>query len=228
MSIITLSDATFIRTNTIHTAMDNEARDIIGDFTREVSRDHVNHHDATSVNDNDVQELAQAWVQERSVHEILPSRDDLVQRIIAKVQRSQRVLEEQSADTSGHPLESDKTRAVLVEAELERVQFLLRAYTRARINKAQDHFTRGKDIYDDRSEGRLLTEDERAYARARLQLVRSVLGEEEEEGEADEDEQNREGQGEEHVIARDRTGRVQAVKWKSVQAAVLRGDAELV
>lgn len=206
--------------------MDNEARDIISEFTREARRDQVI-YDSSNEGKTDVQELAQAWVQERSVNGILPSRDDLVQRIIGKVQRSQRVLEEHSADSSGHPLESDKTRAVLVEAELERVQFLLRAYTRTRIRKAEDHIIREQDMYENAEgdvEGRLLTEDERAYAMARLQLVKSVLGEDH----GDQEEYNSGGHGEEHVIARDKTGRVQAVRWKSVKRAVEHGDAELV
>lgn len=226
--------------------MDTTARDIIGDFTREVARDQVRGDIANEMDTSDVKELAQAWIQERSVHGILPSREDVVARVVSKVQRAQRVLEEQSADAmDGRALEADKTRAVLVEAELERVQFLLRAYTRTRISKAEQHVTR--EGYDDeseigsanRNEMSLLTEDEKAYARARLNLVKSVLGthrvtttasddeDDDEDEDADEDSAYHD-HGEEHVIVRDAAGRVQAARWRSVQHAVLAGEAELV
>lgn len=221
--------------------MDAEARNIIDDFTREVSRYH-GRSEGEGVGETDVHRLAQAWIQERSVNGILPHKEDLVQRIIAKVQRSQRILEEQSADSMGCSLESDKTRAVLVEAELERVQFLLRAYTRTRISKAEENIRKEEDAYDDGifGESRLLTADERAYARARLQLVKSVFGESQRKGDIDDGDDDEDDEdeasmydktsqrGDQHVIVKDRSDRVQVARWKSVQQAVLSGEAELV
>ncbi|GMM27682.1 DNA replication protein [Martiniozyma asiatica (nom. inval.)] len=78
----------------------------------------------------DAELLRSAWIREQYVDDILPYEEDLIERILARVQTQLQYLELHSAME-----EANKLQLVILETELERIQFLLRSYIRLRLLK---------------------------------------------------------------------------------------------
>jgi GINS complex subunit 4 len=145
---------------------------IIDDFEQQF---HETLPQQSNLNDNaqaeDVLLLQQAWVREKTVPVILPHEDALVGRILNRVRRQLEFIESNSVTLQTH--EKDiKLQLVLIESELERVQFLLRSYIRHRLRKLDKY---ALYVQDNTQEKEKLSSDEVIYLEGHLAMVHSLL-----------------------------------------------------
>lgn len=121
----------------------------------------------------DMELLAQVWIRERSVEEILPYEAELMERVLESVQEQVEYLEVNSEDS----LISDKTMKlvlIVVETELEQMRYLLRSYIRTRLGKL-DRF--GIYIQREEEEVAKLSAVEIEYMRRHLEILSELLNE---------------------------------------------------
>lgn len=225
-----------------------EATAIIGDFEREFYEDvlgQTEDGDDDGRKMQDLQLLQEAWVRERAVGAVLPHEDALVGRVVGRVRAQLAFLEEHAVALGGGGGGGDrdvKLHLVVVEGELERAQFLVRAYLRTRLRKLDRHAQAMRA--HPAAWAALLTPDEHMYVQGRLAMVHTVLaGATGGDGrdnlgagaEADADEVPTDG----HVFVRTvrpvvvagerlQPGEVHVLRWETVREAVLDGSAVVV
>lgn len=216
----------------VQSQQDNEAAAIIGDFEREFHESVRGGQEGEEIAKmEDMQLLQQAWVREKCVNEILPHEEALIGRIVSRVREQLSFLEENAVSLCGY--EKDiKLHLVVVECELERVQFLVRAYLRVRLGK----LVRRADKMD-AVEWARLTSDERVYVEGRKEMVKEVMGQF---GGGDkEDVESDDLPTDGHVFIKAtrvvvvgeetlQPGEVHVVRWDTVGEAVLNGSVVVV
>jgi len=84
-------------------------------------------HDASK----DIQNLTTAWIAERSAPEIMPFQAALVDRLTERIRQQIELVEMETGNLDP----TSNFRLILVQTELERVKYLVRAYLRIRMHK---------------------------------------------------------------------------------------------
>jgi GINS complex subunit 4 len=88
-------------------------------------------HDASK----DIQNLTTAWIAERSAPEIMPFQAALVDRLTERIRQQIELVEMETGNLDP----TSNFRLILVQTELERVKYLIRAYLRIRMHKVPHH-----------------------------------------------------------------------------------------
>lgn len=111
--------------------MDLDIDDILRDFEREVRPKSAGEAQRKQ---QDLQELTQSWISERMSPELLEYKGELLDRVLQRVRGQIEFIETNSIELQKQ--EKDiKLQLMVVETELDRVNFLLRSYLRARLSK---------------------------------------------------------------------------------------------
>jgi len=111
--------------------MDVGFDDILRDFERDARPNEANQ---TKLKENDLQELTQAWISERMAPELLEYKDALIERILSRIREQVEFIELNSIELQTQ--EKDiKLQLMIIESELDRVNFILRSYLRTRLSK---------------------------------------------------------------------------------------------
>ncbi|ODV83182.1 hypothetical protein CANARDRAFT_30273 [[Candida] arabinofermentans NRRL YB-2248] len=113
----------------------------------------------------DVAKLTQAWIMERTIPELLPYEEELIDRLLGRIRKQIEFIELNSLELQKHEKQI-KLLLVIVESELDRVQFLIRSYTRTRLLKIDKYavHTRMNEIHK-------LSSNEITYMERHLQLL---------------------------------------------------------
>ncbi|GME80919.1 unnamed protein product [Ambrosiozyma monospora] len=138
--------------------------DILKDFET-TSRSRLRSDDTLRA--EDLQALTQAWIQERTIPEVLPYEEDLLERILERMRKQIEFIELNSIELQKHEREI-KLLLVIVESELDRVQFLIRSYVRTRLMKI-DQFS--VYIRSNEQELKKLSGNETVYMERHLDLL---------------------------------------------------------
>ncbi|CAB83179.1 DNA replication complex GINS protein sld5 [Schizosaccharomyces pombe] len=80
--------------------------------------------------ENDYEDLCTQWVNERMAPDLLPFAEEIVSRVLDRIEAQRETLQLAIGTSS-----ATSYRSVLMQTELERVKFVLRSYMRTRINK---------------------------------------------------------------------------------------------
>lgn len=123
----------------------------------------------------DMRRLEQAWLREKSVPALLPYEDELIERILERVRTQLEFIETNSVELQTH--EKDiKLMLVIVESELERVQFLLRAYVRLRLRKIDTYalYIQAQEQGGDPAAS-VLSPDEKTYMEGHLAMIHGLF-----------------------------------------------------
>lgn len=119
--------------------------------------------------ESDVAELTAAWVTERMSPTLLPTKEQLLFRILKRVQLQIEVIEEKSIDMS--PDTDVKLELLIVETELERIKFLIRAYLRVRLLKIDN----AMEYYQSSPLDRMnMSQTERMYLNKHYALLKNL------------------------------------------------------
>lgn len=117
--------------------------------------------------DEDMRSLRQAWIKEKMVPDILPYEEGLIERILERIRAQLEFIEMNSVELQTH--EKDiKLMLVIVESELERVQFLIRSYVRLRLQKIDQYVLH---IQENDSQREKLNRDEVTYMEGHLTML---------------------------------------------------------
>ncbi|CDR41507.1 CYFA0S07e02982g1_1 [Cyberlindnera fabianii] len=105
--------------------------DILRDFDRDTRPEGF---DLTELKRRDLAELTQAWISERMCPELLDYKEDLLERLLERIRQQVEFIEMNSIELQ--TAEKDiKLHLMIVESELDRVNFLIRSYLRTRLSK---------------------------------------------------------------------------------------------
>lgn len=120
---------------------------------------------------HDLQLLSTAWIQERMSPEILDYEGDLIDRILERLRKQVELIELNSIELQQQKKEI-KLILVIVESELDRVSFLIRGYTRARLAKIDKYslYIRNSD-----DEIKKLSNSELTYMGRHLELLEELF-----------------------------------------------------
>lgn len=113
--------------------MDVDFDDILREFERDAR---PNESGQTRLKEDDLQELTQAWISERMSPELLDYKDSLIERILSRIREQVELIELNSIELQTQ--EKDiKLQLMIIESELDRVNFILRSYLRTRLSKVR-------------------------------------------------------------------------------------------
>lgn len=111
--------------------MDVDFDDILREFERDARPNEANQ---TKLKEEDLQELTQAWISERMSPELLEYKDSLIERMLSRIREQVELIELNSIELQTQ--EKDiKLQLMIIESELDRVNFILRSYLRTRLSK---------------------------------------------------------------------------------------------
>lgn len=111
--------------------MDVEFDDILREFERDSRPNEANQ---IKLKEDDLQELTQAWISERMAPELLEYKDLLIERVLSRIREQVEYIELNSIELQTQ--EKDiKLQLMIIESELDRVNFILRSYLRTRLSK---------------------------------------------------------------------------------------------
>lgn len=118
----------------------------------------------------DIRKLTDAWIRERTIPELLPYEDQLLDRLLERIRKQIEFIEMNSMELQQDEREI-KLLLVIVENELDRVQFLIRSYIRTRLMKIDKFsiFIRSNDEEIDK-----LSQNETVYMEKHLQLLMNM------------------------------------------------------
>lgn len=117
--------------------------------------------------EQDIKLLRQAWIKEKMVPDILPYEEGLIERIIERIRNQLAFIEMNSVELQTQ--EKDiKLMLVIVESELERVQFLIRSYVRLRLQKIDQY---ALHIQENEHQRKKLNSDEITYMEGHLAML---------------------------------------------------------
>lgn len=139
----------------------------------------------------DYERLMTLWRNERCAPELLPYPTLLLSRILRRVQDQMEnienismgfyedVSEDPSARDSKYDKTNDKLPLLCMEAELERVKFLVRSYLRCRLSKIDKFMLYLKQLEDDENTisplNELLSEQEHVYHSRHFEILLKLL-----------------------------------------------------
>jgi GINS complex subunit 4 len=81
----------------------------------------------------DIANLTTAWIAERSAPEILPFQKALLERLTDRIRQQIELVELETGNLDPQA----NFRLILIQTELERVKYLVRAYLRIRMHKVR-------------------------------------------------------------------------------------------
>ena len=117
--------------------------------------------------DEDMKFLREAWIKEKMVPDILPYEEGLIERILERIRTQLEFIEMNSLELQTQ--EKDiKLMLVIVESELERVQFLIRSYVRLRLQKIDQY---ALHIQENENQREKLNQDEVTYMEGHLTML---------------------------------------------------------
>ncbi|KAI5815790.1 hypothetical protein BZA77DRAFT_247908 [Pyronema omphalodes] len=111
----------------------------------------------------DISDLTTAWIAERTAPEILPFQTQLVERLTDRIRQQIELVETET----GNMDPAANFRLILIQTELERVKYLVRAYLRCRMHKI-DKF--GLHVLSNNAVRANLASSELAYLKSHLAL----------------------------------------------------------
>ncbi|KAF8426042.1 hypothetical protein EV426DRAFT_594849 [Tirmania nivea] len=134
--------------------MDDDINDILAEFDKR----------SVPSSTQDLNDLTKQWIAERGAPEILPYQGPLLERILERIREQIEIVERETGDLEPNA----NFRLILIQTELERVKFLVRAYLRARMAKIDKHL-----LYLINSPSALshLSDPEKSYLRSHLALL---------------------------------------------------------
>lgn len=160
----------------------NAVNDIISNFENEFHqginesrafRENTNNEIIQKQKKNDFKLLQEAWIKEKMVPDILPYEEGLIERIIERIRKQLEFIEMNSVELQTE--EKDiKLMLVIVESELERVQFLIRSYVRLRLQKIDKY---ALYIQGNNNEREKLNLDEVTYMQGHLSMLYELFDE---------------------------------------------------
>lgn len=160
----------------------NAVNDIISNFENEFHqginetrtlRGNANHDLIQKQKRNDLQLLQEAWIKEKMVPDILPYEEGLIERILERIRKQLEFIEMNSIELQTE--EKDiKLMLVIVESELERIQFLIRSYVRLRLQKIDKY---ALYIQQNSAEREKLNLDEVTYMEGHLSMLYELFDE---------------------------------------------------
>ncbi|CAI5756291.1 unnamed protein product [Candida verbasci] len=108
-----------------------------------------------------------AMIHERMAPELLPYKTDLMKNILSHIESQQQFLldSHEYSDMNNKDL---KLQLMIIETELERIQYIIRLYLRVRLNKLQQ-FT--VFYLNDENQNGLLSSEEREYIGKYFQIM---------------------------------------------------------
>lgn len=215
------------------------ARDIIGDFENEFREGFQNAKAPDAITEEimeqqkqeDIELLQKAWIREKTAPDIFPYEEDLIERMLERIRRQLEFIEINSVELQTQ--EKDiKLILVIIESELERVQFMIRSYVRLRLRKIDMYALYIQEHPEVREK---LNADERTYMEGHLAMLHTLFEEQflrKLPGSAN----TNLGEDTEMVVAPDTAKPVVVAAgantfvapWKRVAQRVSRGELELV
>ncbi|RPB26133.1 GINS complex, Sld5 component [Terfezia boudieri ATCC MYA-4762] len=134
--------------------MDDDINDILAEFDKR----------SVPSSTQDLNDLTKQWIAERGAPEVLPYQGPLLERIMERIREQIEIVERETGDLEPNA----NFRLILIQTELERVKFLVRAYLRARMAKIDKH-----PLYLINNPSALshLSDPEKAYLRSHLALL---------------------------------------------------------
>jgi len=90
----------------------------------------------------DIQNLTTAWIAERTAPEIMPFQTALVDRLTERIRQQIELVETETGNLDP----TSNFRLILIQTELERVKYLVRAYLRIRMHKVPHTCAAGRSI----------------------------------------------------------------------------------
>lgn len=112
--------------------------DILKDFEQQQRRSVSGGDAEEEQRQRDFEELQRVWVAERASPELLPYEGGMMERILKRVREKVEFIEYNSIELED--VKDVKLKLMVVESEVERINFLIRSYLRTRLSKI-DKFT---------------------------------------------------------------------------------------
>ncbi|ODV95604.1 hypothetical protein PACTADRAFT_80991 [Pachysolen tannophilus NRRL Y-2460] len=112
--------------------------DILKDFERQANQSTSSSNFENQLRQEDLQKLQQSWISERSSPEILPYEIELLERILLRLKEKIEFIEYNSIELQ--KTKDIKLKLMIIESEVQRINFLIRNYLRTRLYKI-DNFT---------------------------------------------------------------------------------------
>ncbi|KAI5830929.1 GINS complex, Sld5 component [Schizophyllum commune Tattone D] len=84
-----------------------------------------------------IAQLTRHWMNERHAPDLLPAQVELLNTVLDHIRRQSSAVLALRADPD--PSDTDHARLTLVQTDIERAKFLVRAYVRARLAKVESH-----------------------------------------------------------------------------------------
>lgn len=116
---------------------------------------------------SDFERLTQAWISERTAPELLPYQETLLSNILDRLREQIEVIEMNSIELETQD-QDIKLKLLIIENEIERVNFLVRLYLRCRLSKI-DQFS--LYINKNPAEQAKLSSSELAYMTKHMRLL---------------------------------------------------------
>ena len=160
---------------------DRIANDIINDFEAEFHEglkeskrvDIYNTEHLENQKRRDLETLKQAWINEKMVPIILPYEEELMKRMFERIRKQLEFIEMNNVELQTQ--EKDiKLILVLIESELERIQFMIRSYVRLRLRKIDKY---ALFIQEHEEEKDKLNNDEITYMEGHLSMQHDLFEE---------------------------------------------------
>ncbi len=114
--------------------MDMEVEDIFQEFDLEASKTGLNKSN-TIQSQQDIKRLVKSWISERMAPEILQYEEDLLDRIFERLRDQIEYIEINSMDMDVVTEKDIKLHLMIVESEVDRINYLIRGYLRMRLAK---------------------------------------------------------------------------------------------
>lgn len=143
--------------------------DILRDFDRQTRQKPLVE---SKLRENDLESLQKSWISERACPELLEYQTALLERILTRIRHQVEFIELNSIELQSHTVKDIKLQLMLVESELERVNFLIRGYLRTRLRKI-DKFT--LSIYNNEQSLKKLSPQELGYMDGHFKALSSLF-----------------------------------------------------
>lgn len=115
-----------------------DINDILKDFENQTRQSTSSETFENQLRLQDYEQLQRAWVSERSSPELLPYEKEMLERVLRRLREKVEFIEYNSIELE--KIKDVKLKLMIVESEVERINFLVRSYLRTRLLKI-DKFT---------------------------------------------------------------------------------------
>lgn len=111
-----------------------DINDILKDLERNVTDGRSSKANQTQQKQEEYQQFVQAWISERTAPELLPYQQQLIDSILKRLREQIEIIELNSIELESSDADI-KLKLLIIENEIERVNFLVRSYLRCRLSK---------------------------------------------------------------------------------------------